>query len=1113
MRGVHRRNAGERAELATAAAHRAQARERSRLRRVTRRRVHFHLRAWLLVLATPLAFAFAVLVMVIDREIPAPGWVAERLETEAARVLGDARLDVGSLRVRIGRDLQPVARLVDARIVGPGGLTLTRLQQTEAVLSLRGLAGLKPGLVEAVRLSGAEINLRREADGAMAIALGQDTPGVRGDLAELIADAEAALAHPVLSSLRGIIAENVIVNFDDARAGRSWIIDGGQLSADLRGDALRLDARLALLSGRAGVATLGASVDRPRPGAPAALRLNVFDMDARDIAAQVPALAFLRDIDAPITAALRSSLTADGSLGPLSGVLELGRGALKPDPGATPIGFEAAKTYFTYRPEANRIAFDQIMLDTAWGSVEAEGVATLGAVRAGLPRELVAQLRVTQAVVNPAGLYPQPVRLPPVSVDMRLGGTPFRLDIGQIAIADGDTRLVASARAEAGAEGWTVSADVTANEIAPERLLEFWPEGLKAGSRRWVAENVAAARLTDLYAGLRVAPGQERFLAASFEFDEARVRVLKNQALMEGAVGAVNVSGSRFGVTLDAGHLPAPQGGLLDLAGSAVTIPDTRVRQGPALIDLRATGTLTALLSALNQPRFEFLDKARLPVTLADGRVAVEGRLETRLKPNVSREELDFLFTADLTGMRSRVLVPNRTLVAPRLQARITPTLFEASGPVLIDGVAADGRFTQPIGPGAGPGELTARVTLTPEALDAFNIALPEDSLRGRGEAEFTLTLQRGTAPVYRLTSDLRGLRLALAPVGFEKPPEVPGSLEIEGRLGTDARVDLIALEAPGLAARGVVEFREGGGLEAARFGRVRVGNWLDAPVTVQGRGPGNPPGIFVESGTLDLRRAEFGGGGGSGGASGPVSVALDELRITGGIALTEFRGDFETTGGLAGPFSARLNGRTRIRGSVAPRDGRVAARVVSENGGGVLRSAGLIETVRGGTFDLTLLPASAPGAYDGFLRMGDLRVQDAPAIAELLDAISVVGLLSQLDGQGLRFDAVDARFRLDERAITITEASAIGPGLGISVDGLYTLANKGLDLQGVVSPFYLVNSIGSVLTRRGEGLIGFNFNIRGTAEAPQVSVNPLSVLTPGMFREIFRRPPPEVSE
>jgi len=53
-------------------------------------------------------------------------------------------------------------------------------------------------------------------------------------------------------------------------------------------------------------------------------------------------------------------------------------------------------------------------------------------------------------------------------------------------------------------------------------------------------------------------------------------------------------------------------------------------------------------------------------------------------------------------------------------------------------------------------------------------------------------------------------------------------------------------------------------------------------------------------------------------------------------------------------------------------------------------------------------------------------------------------------------------------------------------------------------------NGIGAILTRRGEGLIGFNFNLSGGTAQPDVAVNPLSLFTPGMFREIFRRKPPE---
>jgi hypothetical protein len=64
--------------------------------------------------------------------------------------------------------------------------------------------------------------------------------------------------------------------------------------------------------------------------------------------------------------------------------------------------------------------------------------------------------------------------------------------------------------------------------------------------------------------------------------------------------------------------------------------------------------------------------------------------------------------------------------------------------------------------------------------------------------------------------------------------------------------------------------------------------------------------------------------------------------------------------------------------------------------------------------------------------------------------------------------------------------------------------------MQGVISPLFLLNGIGSIFTRKGEGLIGFNYALNGPAKSPTVSVNPLSAFTPGMFRQIFRAPAPK---
>jgi AsmA-like C-terminal region len=68
------------------------------------------------------------------------------------------------------------------------------------------------------------------------------------------------------------------------------------------------------------------------------------------------------------------------------------------------------------------------------------------------------------------------------------------------------------------------------------------------------------------------------------------------------------------------------------------------------------------------------------------------------------------------------------------------------------------------------------------------------------------------------------------------------------------------------------------------------------------------------------------------------------------------------------------------------------------------------------------------------------------------------------------------------------------------------------VDLGGTYVPLYGLNSalgaipiLGRVLVgRQGEGVVGITFAIKGKLDGPQVLVNPMSVMTPGIFRQIF---------
>jgi hypothetical protein len=230
-------------------------------------------------------------------------------------------------------------------------------------------------------------------------------------------------------------------------------------------------------------------------------------------------------------------------------------------------------------------------------------------------------------------------------------------------------------------------------------------------------------------------------------------------------------------------------------------------------------------------------------------------------------------------------------------------------------------------------------------------------------------------------------------------------------------------------------------------------------------------------------------------------------VTISEGITLTDLSGNFSTTGGFNGQFESRVNGGAVINGVIVPDNGRSAVRIRSQDAGGTLRSAGILKQARGGELDVTLRPDGPEGHFNGTLRANSVRVTDAPAMAELLNALSIVGLLEQLSGEGINFAEVAAQFKLTPTYAHLTQGSAAGPSMGISMDGIYNLTNQQLDMQGVISPIYVLNAVGRPISRRGEGLLGFNYRLSGPADKPAVSVNPLSVLTPGFLRDIFRRP------
>jgi hypothetical protein len=149
---------------------------------------------------------------------------------------------------------------------------------------------------------------------------------------------------------------------------------------------------------------------------------------------------------------------------------------------------------------------------------------------------------------------------------------------------------------------------------------------------------------------------------------------------------------------------------------------------------------------------------------------------------------------------------------------------------------------------------------------------------------------------------------------------------------------------------------------------------------------------------------------------------------------------------------------------------------------------------------------------YAGTLTIRDFKIENQPFFARLFSAGSFGGLIDLMRGSGIVIDKLEMPFSAKNDVINIREAHANGPSVGLSAEGYIDRGSNRIDLKGAVAPIYGLNSVlgnlpllGKLLvSKEGEGIVGMTYEASGGLDEPKIFVNPLSILTPGIFRRIF---------
>jgi hypothetical protein len=224
---------------------------------------------------------------------------------------------------------------------------------------------------------------------------------------------------------------------------------------------------------------------------------------------------------------------------------------------------------------------------------------------------------------------------------------------------------------------------------------------------------------------------------------------------------------------------------------------------------------------------------------------------------------------------------------------------------------------------------------------------------------------------------------------------------------------------------------------------------------------------------------------------------------------------------------NATLPGGAGLSVAYKPDAGQHKLTVESPDAGAALRVLDVTDKVKGGK--LLISGAADNAAPDrplhGHADIKDFRLVGATTLGRILTMATLTGFVDVATGEGYQFDKFVADFIKTNEILDIKLARAHGPTIGLTAAGTVNFDADTIDLKGTVVPAYAINNflskiplLGEILTGgEGEGMFAATYHARGPMADPELSVNPLSVLTPGFLRGVFDifdssgAPPPEI--
>lgn len=669
--------------------------------------------------------------------------------------------------------------------------------------------------------------------------------------------------------------------------------------------------------------------------------------------------------------------------------------------------------------------------------------------------------------------------------------------------------------------GYNIDATVKGAGFAFDDIARYWPAMIGANPRDWILKHMSSGRIDDAnaQASLHVTnAGDFQIVSVGGEIHakELIVDYLPPMPKITKGVAHAKFDAKKFDIAVLGGEAA----GLT--AQGRVVIDDLDKKDQWTDIDLKILGPVSAVLRTLDSEPFRFARAVGLSPSAALGDTSTRLKLRFIAENRLTVDEIKVSAESELKGAGLPAVAFGLPLSDGDLNLVLDNNGMDVTGTAVVGGLPSDLQWRQNFNTKASF-STRYRVKAAADAdvwreKTGSNVALfGPDVLAGQVGADIDATMMadgRGTVAVELALADAS---FTIAQLGFEKPAGTPAQASIQVALnqGKVTALPKVSVIGKDMNIEADVTFAPDGKFASARIGHFAVGE-----TDITGTVLANPNGwdIDLYGKKLDLKAVMADktpeDPNKPRGDAYTLAVNVEKLRLYDDRYLDGVRGTASYDGLVVreAHFTAAPAGGGSLRIDLVPQGGDRRLTMVSDNAGAVLHAFDVNDNVIGGRLDIAgtyagMVPAAC---FGGRVAMDAFRVRNAPILARLLNVASIVGLVDVLRGEGIGFDTLRAPFTRKDGVTRFENAKASGLSIGLTASGWTNSREETVEIEGEVIPANVLNGLLGRIPLVGgifggdSGVFAINYKIAGAEKEPDVSTNPLTVITPGFTRKLF---------